>query len=164
VKVTFDTETDSYEQALAMLRVAYSKDSDDPEPLTGTVIGNKKPAGQWTRARLESFARGLDPTTTEAIRYIAAHAPAAPVAATLEHVSNYMFSLRMMSRFGQRDEYGMPLMFSPELLTERPGIVIPDGPDSPVTRDDANRVYRMDPAVSTIVTELLGPPAPDRGL
>jgi hypothetical protein len=218
VKVTFDTETDTYEQALAMLRMAYGKDrpnpgptppgpttpgpatpgpasEDDQEPLTGIVIGNRKtgnhepgnhepsshetgspktgshkatdrrsgnqPAGAWTRGRLESFVRGLDQITAEAIRYIAAHAPAAPVTATLDHVSRYMFALRFISRFDQFTQHGMFASPLQGLLGDRPGVVIPDGPDSPVTRDDRNRTYRMDPATATIVIELLGPPAPD---
>jgi hypothetical protein len=213
VKVTFDTETDSYERALAMLHAAYGRDrpnpgpatsgpasEDDQEPLTGIVIGNLKngnpktgnpktgnpetgnpntgnretgdhepgahtgenlPAGTWTRGRLERFVRGLDQVTAEAIRYIAAHAPAAPVTATLEHVSRYMFTLRLMSNFEQFDARAMFASPFQGLFDNRPGIVIPDGPDSPVTRDDRDRTYRMDPAAAALVTELLGAPVPD---
>jgi hypothetical protein len=167
MKVTFDTETDSYEQALTMLRAAYGRGHDSGESLTGTVLGdgtlgNGAPGGSWTRRELESFARGLDQNTAEAIRYIAAHAPAAPIAATLEHVSRYMFSLRFMSQFGQVGSDEWPFGNLAEgLVGQRAGIVIPDGADSPVTRDDENRTYRMDSAVATIITEIMGPPVPE---
>jgi hypothetical protein len=184
VKVTFDTEADSYEQALAMLRKAYGRDTDtdkdrdkdkdndkkdrdrdDSEPITGIVIGNEKPArgGKWTRGRLESFARGLDPATAEAIRYIATHAPAAPISATLEHVAYYMAAQRSMSWFNQfTDQWlttGRPDLTA-GLLNPLPGIAIPDGPDSPVHRDDRNHAYRMDPAVATVLIQILGLPLP----
>ena len=95
MKISFDTETDKYEDALATLQAAYGLPRPGSQAKAGTSSlpeAEEARDGQefWNRERLAQFATWLAPAAAEAVRYIAAHAPAAPMDETIEHMGEHL--------------------------------------------------------------------------
>jgi hypothetical protein len=153
MKISFDTETDNYEDAVATLQAAFgiSRPSSQAKPSTVSppgAEGARDGRGFWNRERLEMFARWLAPGAAEAVRYIAAHAPTTPVDDAIEYMGRHL---------GQQDFSGQQmggLMSSVGFSWKG----VPDAEEPPLETDYRRRVYRMDPGVAAMLREIMGAP------
>jgi hypothetical protein len=162
MKVTFDTETDTFEDAIAMVRRAYGREAHGarqqahgPRQEHAAHFANsaRRPTGQqaplpddWTGQRLEAFARGLDKNTAEAVRYIAANAPEVSMSDTQAHVHAY--AIMEMFHSGPKIGFGMFRMGH---------FTLPE--NSPLSINRVKRQYGMDRRIASILTGILGEPA-----
>lgn len=141
MKISIDTEQDSFASAIQTVHAAYGLKAPVGDP-TGPAEGVLP--GGWTRETLRRLAEwvGADESAI-ALRYIAMHAPSVGVDETIEHVrvqtNQPKFDGRAMggkmSTIGKgRNRFG-------------------DGLTGPVDKDDATRNYRMDQEVATVLLE-----------
>ena len=154
MRVSFDTEIDSYEAVAATVRAAYGRDAQ-PAPPAVPAPGNDPPRvepadagvpGRWTRERLAEFARSLAPDAAEAVRYIAAHAPAVPLDEVIRHMAVHTgidgFTGQQMG--GRMASVG----FTCKRMRMPP----------PLRVDSRSRQYRVDEDVAAVLREVLGAP------
>ena len=149
MRVSFDTEVDAYEAVLAVVRAAYGADAvapPEPEPVADTVP--EEPADQeWTSERLAEFAAALAPDAAEAVRYIAAHAPAVSQDVTIAHLAKHTG----IDGFNGQQMGGR--MASVGFTCRRMRMKVP-----PLLLDKRTREYRMDERIAATLAELLGAP------
>lgn len=153
MKISFDTETDNYEDAVATLQAAFgisrpggqAKASTYSSPETGDTSEDR---AFWNRERLAMFAKWLAPAATEAVRYIAAHAPETPMDEAIEHVGRHLdeqnFSGQQMG--GIMSSVGFSWKG------------VPDAEEPPLVTDYRWRVYRMGPGIAAMLREIMGEP------
>jgi hypothetical protein len=151
MKISFDTEKDTYDSAIATLRAAYGIPTPDKDSSEDT--GPDEPAddyypGGWTRKRLEKFAGWLAADAAEAVRYIAAHAPAVSMDEVIEYMGKHLnaenFSGQEMG--GRMSSVGFSWK------------AVPGAKAAPLETDYKYRVYRMDEGIAAILRQLMGEP------
>jgi hypothetical protein len=150
MRVTFDTEVDRYDTVLAVVHAAYAAEAADSVPQPDAVPAPEEPPADegWTRERLTEFAGALAPDAAEAVRYIAAHAPAVSQDVTIAHLAAHTG----IDGFNGQQMGGR--MASVGFTCRRMRMKVP-----PLHLDKRTREYRMDPDVAAVLGELLGPPA-----
>jgi hypothetical protein len=171
VQISIDTEQDAYDDALATLRAAYgvqesgpgaNSDTGEPAIVTsgeldggtngdarhGAVVSGHYYPGGWNRDRLRAFAHSLAPDAAEAVRFIAAHAPAVSVDKTVEHMGKHL----NIEDFSGRQMGGRMASIGYAWKSVR-GAKAP-----PLERDTRNRVYRIDRDVAAMLGEIMGAP------
>jgi hypothetical protein len=153
MKISFDTETDNYEDAVATLQAAFGisrpgsqvKASTYSPPETGEAGDSQ---GFWNRERLAMFAQWLAPAAAEAVRYIAVHAPATSVDDAIgymgRHLGEQNFSGQQMG--GIMSSVGFSWK------------AVPDAEEPPLVTDYRRRIYHMDPEVAAMLREIMGAP------
>jgi hypothetical protein len=154
VKVSIDTEQDSYDKAAATLRAAYGISATSTMHREGTNGSGPENTGEdraenfWNRERLAEFAHWLAPGAAEAVRYIAAHAPAVSMDEAIAHMGAHLgeagFSGQQMG--GRMASVG----FSWKAVS--------GAEEAPLETDYRYRVYRMDEAIAATLRDLMGEP------
>jgi hypothetical protein len=158
VKISIDTEQDSYDSAAAALRAAYGIAT--PDIVTSGDVGQHEPVGPasddfWNhRERLTIFANGLAPDAAEAVRYIAAHPPEVSVDEVIEYMGTHLgiegFSGQQMG--GRMASVGFSWKN------------VPGADEAPMETDYRYRRYYMDERIAAILREIMGEPGqPKRG-
>jgi hypothetical protein len=98
MKITLDTDADTYEGAIATVRAAFgvttspaedeTPDDDDLEEVGFDDEDDYLP-GNWTRRKLRKFARLIAPDAAEALRVMATNAPAVDIDEVIDHMAEY---------------------------------------------------------------------------
>jgi hypothetical protein len=151
MQISFDTEKDTFDSAVATLRAAFgisapapdsSEDTDADEPADDYYPGG------WTRKRLAKFAGWLAADAAEAVRYIAAHAPAVSIDEVIEYMGKHLnienFSGQAMG--GRMSTVGFSWK------------AVPGAKAAPLETDYKYRVYRMDDGIAAVLREIMGEP------
>lgn len=155
MKISIDTEQDSYDSAATALRAIYgiaapnvatSGEAAHPEPV-GASSGDR-----WNHERLTAFAKWLAPDAAEAVRYIAAHAPEVSMDEVIEYMGTHLgiegFTGQQMG--GRMASVGFNWKSVPGIDPET------DVP--PMETDYKYRLYRMDQRIATTLLEIMGEP------
>jgi hypothetical protein len=151
MKLTFDTEVDTYESALTALRAAYGRLENAAGQAEATPGGEVPAAdgdeaylpGRWSRRKLRKLAEWLDGSYAGiAVRYIAEHAPAVPIDQTIEHLAS-----QVDAEIDGRQMGG--IMSSVGFARNHIG-----GTTQPVYETDyGSRKYRMSPDIAKVLLE-----------
>lgn len=97
MKLTIDTDVDTFEKAVAAVYAAYGfalpedtePSSEDYDGTTSDADDDYLPA-RWTRRRLRRLVEWLDNSDAAvALRYIAEHAPAVPLEEVFAHMADH---------------------------------------------------------------------------
>ncbi|SFF11424.1 MULTISPECIES: hypothetical protein [Blastococcus] len=89
MKISFDTEHDSFDSVIHAVQAAYgvSYSSNGDAPAAGGGEDDDYLPGKWTRPRLRKLVEWLaDSDAAVAMRYIAEHAPAVDLDDVFEHM------------------------------------------------------------------------------
>lgn len=96
MKLSYDTQEDTFEDALAAVYAAYGRareddgPEEDPEDDEGTGADNGYLPGNWTAHRLRKLVAWLgDSDAGVAVRYIAEHAPAVSMDSVFKHMAEH---------------------------------------------------------------------------
>lgn len=154
MKISVDTEQDTYDSALAAIQAAFgvtatSKSSSNGK---GTTANGAEPddffPGGYTKKKLKKFAEWLTADAAEAVRYIAAHAPAVSIDEVIAYMGEYLqkgeFNGKHMG--GRMASVGFA-------VNSIAGVEVP-----PYDTDYKNRMYRMDENIAAVLLECLGAP------
>ncbi len=97
MRVTIDTDVDTFEKAVAAVYAAYGVEMPDDESRSAVLEGELSSIGdddylpaRWNRRRLRVLVEWLgDSDAAVALRYIAEHAPAVPLEKVFAHMANH---------------------------------------------------------------------------
>lgn len=96
MKLSYDTQVDTFEDALAAVYAAYGRarqddgTEDDPDDDEAAGADNGYLPGSWTARRLRKLVAWLgDSDAAVAVRYIAEHAPAVSMDSVFEHMAEH---------------------------------------------------------------------------
>ena len=97
MKLSYDTQVDTFEDVLAAVYAAYGRSrtddglEEDDDPETGvTQSDNGYLPGNWTRRRLRKLVAWLaNSDAAVAVRYIAEHAPAVSMDSVFTHMAEH---------------------------------------------------------------------------
>lgn len=154
MKITLDTEQDTYEGALATIRAAFGVPTEAKAKSNGKAVdvqGDDFFPGGYTKKKLKKFADWLAADAAEAIRYIAANAPAV----SIDEVIAYMGEHLQIDGFGGQHMGGRMASVG-FAVNSIAGVEVP-----PYDTDYKNRMYRMDEKVAAVLLEYLGQPGQD---
>ncbi|WP_194918218.1 hypothetical protein [Catenulispora rubra] len=92
MRITIDTETDTYDNALAALRAAFGRPDDkreeSPVPVLHDGLSAELLLGDWNEQRLYALIAGLIPKSATVLRCIAENAPRIVVAEVLDKINS----------------------------------------------------------------------------
>lgn len=158
MRLTIDTDEDTYGDVVATIRAAFgildepkvtSKSSGKAPPVTNGEEEDDFFPGGWTTKRLNKFADYLAPDAAEAVRYIAANAPAASMDDTIAHMGKVLGFPKFngQSMGGRMASVGFAVN------------AISGVNAAPYDTDRKHRLYRMDERVAKVLLDRLGSPA-----
>jgi hypothetical protein len=160
MKITLDTDTDTYEGALATVRAAFgvtppsaegtTPEDDDLDDIEFEVEeeGDDYLPGNWTRRKLRKVAEWVAEDAAEALRFIAANAPAVDIEKVIEHMAKYT----EIDDFGGRHMGGrMSSVGFAQNAIKGVTATIYD-------TDYRHRKYRMHEGIAKVLLEELGDP------
>ena len=153
MKITIDTATDTFDEAIATVHAAYGVTTPPaPEaelPEHASDSNTDYFPGNWTTKRLRTFAEYLAEDAAEAVRFIAAHAPAVPMDDVITHMGKHLgikdFSGQALG--GRMSSVGFA-------VTNTPGVKT-----GPYDTDYRHRLYRMDEGIAKVLLDSLGKPS-----
>lgn len=157
MKITLNTEQDTYESSLATLRAAFGvKDSpagqQDSNGTSGKAEDHDFLPNKYNRKKLKQFADWLAPDATEGVRFIAFIAAKGTVVSFDDLIAHMAMHCQLPSLTGQQVGGRMSSVGFAWKALKNVG-----GP--PYDTDYRSRVYRMDSGIAAILAELLGPPS-----
>lgn len=160
MKITLDTDNDTYEGAIATVRAAFGvtespaealvspdEELEDPELEVVEEADDYMP-GNWTRRKLRKVAEWVTEDAAEALRFIAAHAPAVDIDEALEHMAKFT----EIEDFGGRHMGGRmsSVGFAQNAIKSVTGDIY--------ETDYRHRKYRMHEGIAKVLLEELGDP------
>lgn len=99
MKITLDTDTDTYESALATVHAAFgvaafavedaAPADEDLEEVDAADQADDYLPGNWTRGKLRKVSEWVAEDAAEALRFIAVNAPAVDIDKVMEHMATY---------------------------------------------------------------------------
>jgi hypothetical protein len=97
MKISIDTETDTYEDSIAALRAAFGVAVEEYEDEEEWVDDEETEAegdddylpGKWTQRKLRRFVREITDDSAVAVRFMAEHAPSVPIDDVLEFMGEH---------------------------------------------------------------------------
>lgn len=147
VRLTIDTETDSYEQAIAAVQAAYGlrpdvpaywKDAPATEPRPGPEdLGEDDLGNGWTDRLLFQLIGSLMPGARAVVRYIVEMGGTAPYGQVQQYFANHPTDPITRTKIGGS-------LTSVKAVQRRVG---PAGADHLLQRDEQARLYRIDRAL-----------------
>lgn len=157
MRISIDTDSDSYENALATVKSAFGVTDEAEWEYEEVDEENESPAatpddfypGNYTRKRLKKFAEFLAEDAAEAVRYIASHAPTVSIDDTISYMGQHLG----IAGFGGQHMGGRmaSVGFAVNSLS---GVK-----EAPYSTDYKNRLYRMDERTAKVLLEYLGQPS-----
>ena len=159
MKITLDTDADTYEGAIATVRAAFGvsespaedallPDDDDLDEIEFEEEGDDYLPGNWTRRKLRKVADWVTEDAAEALRFIAASAPAVGIDDVIEHMAKYTG----IEDFGGRHMGGRmsSVGFAQNSIKGVTGNIY--------DTDYRHRKYRMPEGIAKVLLEELGDP------
>jgi hypothetical protein len=160
VRITIDTDSDTYEGALKTLNAAYgvanasTSDLEGDDEVDGSSNGRAGDSvvilGGWNAKKLRKWARWLRDDAAEVVRYLAAHAPEV----SYDEVAAHLGAVKGLSEPVDGKVLGGAMSSGGHAANAIPGVK-----GQPIDRDHARRVYVIDPRVASVLAEELGRPA-----
>lgn len=147
MKISVDTEQDSFTRAITAVHAAYGVTALGSETAASSPAGDGLLAGGWTRETLHRLAEwvGADESAI-ALRFIAEHAPAVGIDETIEHVK----TKTTQPKFDGRAMGGKMSAIGKGRTRIGGGSLT-----GPHETDRTTRQYRMDEVVAAVLLEEL---------
>ncbi|MDO3687370.1 hypothetical protein [Micromonospora sp. C28ISP2-4] len=157
MRVTVDTDTDSFEQAVATVYAAYGKEFEWKGGEATTAPTQKVPHGSgssilpggWTEKKLRKWASYLQEDAQHVVRYVAAHGPEV----SYDDVQDFLGKLRGLTGPVDGKVLGGAMSSGGHALKYIPGVN-----SQPIDRDHARRLYVIDTRFATVLADELGVP------
>lgn len=159
MRITIDTDSDTYEGALKTIKAAYGLTGDSTPDLDDDEIDTSDNGhtgdsvvilGGWNAKKLRKWARWLRDDAAEVVRYVAAHAPEV----SYDEVAAHLGKVKGLSEPVDGKVLGGAMSSGGHAANAISGVK-----GQPIDRDHARRVYVIDTRVASVLAEELGKPA-----
>jgi len=158
VKITIDTDVDSYQNAVQTLNAAYAvgDDEDDqerepgaPKPAGSAKNGSTVIVGGWNAKKLRKWASYLKDDAAEVVRYVAAHAPEV----SFDDVAEHLGTAKGLGGPVDGKVLGGAMSSGGHAANVISGVK-----GQPIDRDHARRMYVINEQVAQVLADELGAP------